>query len=217
MTRDTERKERSVWQYLGTGLSAGLLALVVGLGLAVVVVPQIAGATPLTVLTRSMEPTLPPGTLVVVKPTPVDDIVIGDVMTYQIESGKPDVISHRVIEIQSGSDGLRTFITKGDNNDAADEPVIEAQVKGTVWYSIPLIGYVSTNIVGAGRSWIIPVAGAALLAYAALMLTLGLLGRRKRGKRGRRAAEVPAGSRSTPRPAAAESAADGALPRVRRH
>ena len=192
MTSDKSAKSASVWKYLWTGLSAGLLALVVGLGLAVVVVPLIAGATPLTVLTRSMEPTLPPGTLVVVTPTPVDDIKIGDVMTYQIKSGDAAVISHRVIEIRSGSDGLRTFVTKGDNNDAADEPVIEAQVKGTVWYSVPLVGYVSSNIMGPNRSLIIPIAGAALLAYAALMLTLGLVGRKRRGKRGRRAATQPA-------------------------
>lgn len=195
MTSDKSAKSASIWKYLWTGLSAGLLAIVVGLGLAVVVVPLVAGATPLTVLTRSMEPTLPPGTLVVVKPTPVDDIKIGDVMTYQIKSGEAAVISHRVIEIRSGSDGQRTFVTKGDNNDAADQPVIEDQVKGTVWYSVPLVGFVSTNIMGPNRSMIIPIAGAALLAYAALMLTLGLLGRKKRGKRGRRAATGPAATK----------------------
>ncbi|BDI23059.1 signal peptidase I [Herbiconiux sp. L3-i23] len=202
-----DKRERGVLHYLWTGLSAGVLALVVAIGLAAVVVPMVAGATPLTVLTRSMEPTLPPGTLVVVRPTPVDQIRIGDVLTYQIESGKADVISHRVIEVRSGSDGLTTFITKGDNNDAADtEPVIPAQIKGTVWYSIPWIGYVSVNLVGANRSWLVPAAGGALLVYAVVMVVLGLFGKkgtargggkRPKGERARHAAD-PAPQSSEP-------------------
>lgn len=191
----TGDRERGVWHYLWTGLSAGVLAVVVALGVVAVVIPVIAGATPLTVLTRSMEPTLPPGTLVVVEPTPIDTIEIGDVLTYQIESGKADVVSHRVVEVRSESTGGRTFITKGDNNDAADpEPVIEAQIKGTVWYSVPWIGYLSTNLVGSNRSWLAPAAGIGLLGYAAAMIISGLTGSKRRAKGRHRAA--PAAQRA---------------------
>lgn len=38
------------------------------------------------------------------------DIRVGDVVTYQIESGQPVVISHRVVGITSSSDGSRTWL-----------------------------------------------------------------------------------------------------------
>ncbi len=176
------RPERGLWHYIGVGLSAGLLAVVLLLALVVIVVPKVAGATPLTILTTSMEPRLPPGTLIVTKPTPIDQIKVGDVMTYQIRSGDPAVVSHRVITITSSSDGTKTFITKGDNNAEADPPVAEVQVRGIVWYSVPWIGYVNSAMNGPGRSWAIPVIAVALLGYAAYMLTSGLLGavRRRR-------------------------------------
>ena len=46
-------------------------------------------------LTSSMEPGLPPGTLVIVKPIDPVDVRIGTVITYQLESGKPTVVTHR--------------------------------------------------------------------------------------------------------------------------
>ena len=53
----------------------GLAVAVVG---AAVLVPRLTGSTPMTVLTGSMAPSYPPGTLVVVRPGPADDIAIGD-------------------------------------------------------------------------------------------------------------------------------------------
>src|SRR5690606_26547965 len=59
---------------IGTGLSFGLLAFVVLIAVLVIVVPAAVGGRSLTVLTSSMEPAYPPGTLVVVKPTAPGDI-----------------------------------------------------------------------------------------------------------------------------------------------
>ena len=187
------RARRGLGYYLGLGLSWGLLGLVAGLAALLIFIPAVAGATPLTVLTSSMEPHLPPGTLIVVRPTPVADIRVGSVVTYQIESGKPEVITHRVIEVRSESNGSTSFITKGDNNDEADpKPVIPDQVKGTVWYSVPLIGYLATALNGQSRSWLVPVVAVGLLSYAAVMIVSALVARaRTRAGResGRRAAK----------------------------
>jgi signal peptidase len=179
---EPQRTERGFWHYLGVGSSAGLLAIVLLLALVVIIVPKVAGATPMTILTTSMEPRLPPGTLIVVKPTPIDQIKVGDVMTYQFRSGDPAVVSHRVVTVAARSDGTRSFITKGDNNAEPDPPVVAAQVRGVVWYSVPWIGYVDSAVNGPSRSWIIPVIAVGLLGYAAYMLTSGLLGtfRRRR-------------------------------------
>ena len=186
-TRKSERTAHKaepkggVLKYIGIGLSWGLLAVVLGTAAIVTVVPWIAGATPMTVLTQSMEPGLPPGTLVVIKPTPIKDIHLGSVITYQIESGKPEVITHRVIQIAANTVEGTTFITKGDNNGAADpNPITEGQVKGTLWYSVPYIGWVNNLIGGTDRSWIFPVAGVLLLGYAGYTAVSGLFGSKKK-------------------------------------
>ncbi|TCU85422.1 signal peptidase [Curtobacterium sp. PhB25] len=173
------------------GLSTGLLLLVAALAVVLIVVPKATGSMPLTVLTQSMEPTLPPGTLLVVRPTAVDDIEVGDVVTYQIVSGQPAVISHRVTSVSSSSNGARTFVLKGDNNAKADpDPVAAAQIRGVVWYSIPEIGVVN-QLVNGSRSWLIPTVAGVLLAYGGVMITIGTVtaARRRRGAcgRGRRA------------------------------
>jgi len=183
-------RPRGLRHALGLGLSAGLLAVVLGLAVVLIVVPKVAGATPLTVLTGSMEPRLPPGTLIVVKPTPVDEIRIGDVVTYQIESGRPEVVSHRVTEIVSSSDGGTAFVTKGDANSEPDAAlVLPEQVRGTLWYSVPWLGFVNQVVNGDARSWIVPLLAVALLGYAGYALATGMLEAHRR--RTRRARPAP--------------------------
>jgi len=184
--------QKGLLHALGLGLSAGLFVLVLGLATVLVVVPKVAGATPLTVLTSSMEPRLPPGTLIVVKPTPTDEIRIGDVVTYQIESGRPEVISHRVTEIVSSSDGGTAFVTQGDNNSEPDEAlVLPEQVRGTLWYSVPWLGFVNQVVNGDARSWIVPLLAIALLGYAGYSVAAGLVEAQRRRAGTRKARPAP--------------------------
>jgi signal peptidase I len=183
VTGSTVTGWKAVVRAVVLGLSTGLLLLVAGLAVVLIVVPKATGSTPLTVLTQSMDPTLPPGTLLVVRPTPVEDIRIGDVVTYQITSGQPAVISHRVVSVASSSDGSRTFTLKGDNNALADPaPVTAAQVRGVVWYSLPDIGLVN-QLVNGSRSWLIPAIAGVLLAYGAVMVTIGIVSAARRRRR----------------------------------
>lgn len=193
MTRATARPgraersgARAVVHAVVLGVSTGLLLLVAALAVVLIVVPKATGSMPLTVLTQSMEPTLPPGTLLVVRPTAVDDVEVGDVVTYQIVSGQPTVISHRVVSVSSASNGERTFVLKGDNNAKADpHPVTAAQIRGVVWYSIPEIGVVN-QLVNGSRSWLIPTVAGVLLAYGGVMITIGTVtaARRRRSTAG---------------------------------
>ncbi|MBT2503583.1 signal peptidase I [Curtobacterium sp. ISL-83] len=191
-TRTTRRPrpERTGWRAVVSaitlGISTGLLLLVSALAVVLIVIPKATGSMPLTVLTQSMEPSLPPGTLVVVRPTPVDQIRVGDVVTYQIVSGQPAVISHRVVSIASSTTGARTFVLKGDNNAHADPaPVTAAQIRGVVWYSLPDLGYVN-QLVNGSRSWLIPTVAGVLLTYGGVMITVGLVGAARKRKRDRR-------------------------------
>lgn len=139
---------------------------VVGLA---VIVPRVAGATPYTVLTGSMTPALPPGTLVVVEPVEAAEVGVGDVITYQLESGRPAVATHRVVAQGLGEDGP-IFQTQGDANDTPDSAWVRpVQVRGTLWYSVPYLGYLSEAITGQQRRVAVSVVATGLIGYAGLM------------------------------------------------
>jgi len=103
------------------------------------------------------------------------------VVTYQLEAGKPALVTHRVIEVRATSDGRHTFVTKGDNNSEADAgEVQEAQVRGVLWYSLPVLGYVSTAVNGESRAWLIPAIAGALFVYAGWMVLSTIITARRR-------------------------------------
>ena len=173
-------KETSMWGYLRVTISAVLLMLMIALGFAVIVVPAITKSVPLTVLTSSMEPGLPPGTLVIVRPVAPADIRMGDVVTYQIRSGEPGVITHRIIAITTTESGERSFTLQGDNNGAPDpDAVREVQVQGRVWYSLPYLGWVNNAMGTDARDTVVPAAAGALLLYAAWTILSSVFGRKK--------------------------------------
>lgn len=121
---------------------------------AAVVAPRLAGATPYTVLTGSMAPAYPPGSLVVVRPVPVEDVGIGTVVTYQRESGRPGVVTHRVVGLGI-RDGRTVFRTQGDANPVPDRAWVRpVQLRGEVWYSLPYVGHL-TGVLSAegGVRW----------------------------------------------------------------
>lgn len=166
---------------------AGWVVILSALGvLAVsVVIPRLAGATPYTVLTGSMSPAMPPGTLVVVRPVAPEEIGIGTVVTYQLESGKPTVVTHRVVAQRFDGKGRPAFRTQGDANDVPDAKwVLPAQIRGERWYSVPYVGRASNLLTGEERQMGVYTAAALLIAYALVML-LGAV-RDHRSRRGPR-------------------------------
>lgn len=175
---------RATAGWLGQVLAWLVILGVVGVLAVAVAVPRIAGATPYTVLTGSMAPSYPPGTLVVVKPVDFDQIGIGDVVTYQIESGKPAVATHRVVGEANRFDGTRVLITQGDANGDPDPlPVTAVQVRGELWYSVPYLGHVNTALSGSQRQLAVWVVAGLLVGYAAYMF-VGSVRDRRRSRRG---------------------------------
>jgi signal peptidase len=137
--------------------------------LAAVLVPRVAGATPYTVLTGSMSPAYPPGTLVVVKPVDPESLGTGDVITYQLESGKPAVVTHRVVSQGFDGDGEVVLRTRGDANDDPDPELVQpVQIKGQLWYAVPYLGYVNNLLTGRERQLGVYVVAAGLIGYALL-------------------------------------------------
>ncbi|MEZ5189978.1 MAG: signal peptidase I [Schumannella sp.] len=195
-----QKDEPSLWAYLRVSLSVTFLVALLALAAAVIVVPAATGSRPLTVLTSSMEPTLPPGTLLVVSPVEPEDIRIGDVVTYQIRSGDPTVVTHRVIAVSKSAGGEYAFTFKGDNNAQPDpDQIREVQIEGRLWYSVPYIGWVNTWVNGEARSYVVPVLAGGLFAFALWMVVSGLRDNVRRRRRvaatgkasGRRRAGTP--------------------------
>lgn len=82
--------------------------------------PRIFGYQTSTMLTGSMAPLINPGDVVVTVPTPVDDISVGDVITYLIPVEDHRVETHRVTEVLRNQDGTTAVRTKGDANNGVD-------------------------------------------------------------------------------------------------
>ncbi|MET1132445.1 MAG: signal peptidase I [Aeromicrobium sp.] len=177
-TTTTDRKRPTALGWAGQAL-AWVVILVATSAVAVgVLIPRIGGATPYTILTSSMEPSYPAGTLVVVKPTPAEEIGVGTVITYQLESGRQAVVTHRVVSVAYGADGQPTFVTRGDANDGVDaEPVAPVQLKGVLWYAVPKLGWLSNAMGQDRRNSAVYVVAGGLGLYAAWMFAGALLDR----------------------------------------
>ena len=182
-SRQTEKV--SVVRMMGRGL-AYLALLIAGLiALVMIIVPMATGAQTYTVLTSSMAPKYAPGTFMVVKPTPFAELQVGDIITYQIESGKAGVITHRIVSVGATQEGGRVFTTKGDNNSLPDAaPVQEVQVKGKLFYAIPYVGF-AANAVGEERDVVLPILAAGFIAFGALSMTKGVLDKKRAKRRSR--------------------------------
>jgi len=174
------RTRRGVLAAIGNGILIALLLGVIGIAALAIVVPAATGSTALTVLTSSMEPGLPPGTLIVITPTDPAEIDAGDVITYQIVSGEPEVVTHRVVQSLTLTDGERVFVTKGDANPTPDPgEVRDVQIRGVLWYAIPFIGWASAAVTGEARAIAILIVVGALFAYAVWMVVSWLRDRHR--------------------------------------
>lgn len=105
---------------------------------AVVVVPKVAGLSVYAVISGSMEPTIPTGSLVFVEKVEPEELLTNDIVAYNSQIAGGGVITHRVIEIKKEE---RSFITKGDANSSSDvTPVKYEQLVGRVKSYIPGLG-----------------------------------------------------------------------------
>ena len=105
------------------------------------------GVRPMVVLSGSMEPAMPVGSVIFTRPVDTNDLKVGDIITFSA-SGQAAVVSnplvtHRVSGITDDGAGRR-FITKGDANQGDDQMAIAAaQVVGRVVVTIPYLGRIT--------------------------------------------------------------------------
>lgn len=92
------------------------------------------------VLTGSMEPAYPTGSLIYVKEVEPTELQVRDVITFNMSG---TTATHRIIEIVQ-DDGTLRFRTKGDANDEPDASLVSAyNVIGKVVLGVPKMGYVA--------------------------------------------------------------------------
>ena len=115
--------------------------LVIAVAVIVALLPMVVGFRPVVVLSGSMEPTYPVGSVIYYKAAKYEDIAVGDAITFRIGGGA--LATHRVIE---KNDEAKEFMTKGDNNPTEDvNPIAYANVVGrTEKIAIPHAGVIAT-------------------------------------------------------------------------
>ena len=109
---------------------------------AVILVPMLLGYKEMAVLSGSMEPTIPVGSLVYVKPVEASELEAGDVCTYYLSDGET-FVTHRVLSIDADA---QTLVTQGDANDTPDGDIQFSQVYGRADFHLPYLGIVIQNI-----------------------------------------------------------------------
>lgn len=126
------------------GIFDVLLMLVIVGALVLFLLPRLMGADLLVVVSRSMEPTIPMGSIVVSLPeTNPDQISVGDVITFTAEGlgGEAALVTHRVVEVVDRGVKPR-FRTQGDAVEVSDLVLVAPDdLIGKVWLSLPLVGY----------------------------------------------------------------------------
>ncbi len=122
-----------------------LLSFAVVLTAVILQGPRLFGMVPYVVLSGSMEPTIPAGSVLYCR-TGQNRQKVGDIITYRLsrDTGGELLVTHRIVEIRDGA-----YVTKGDSNDNPDlAPVTKDQIIGSYQYHIPLVGYVLARLNG---------------------------------------------------------------------
>lgn len=100
---------------------------------------NVGGFMMFRVVTGSMEPTIPVGSLLITRQADIFDIHIDDIVCFRTQEadiwGK--IVTHRVTDVISMADGSRLLETKGDANLIADGYYVSADnlVGKVVWYT----------------------------------------------------------------------------------
>jgi signal peptidase I len=161
-------------------LARGASLIAVMLGTAAVTIPAVGIATGrwrlVPILSGSMAPGIPTGSLALATPSSSRSIHRDQVIIFEIPVGDHHLTAHRVVRVIRG--GLHPVVeTKGDANNGPDP--WQVRLSGaTAWQvrtAIPLLGYAAVDV---RRARLLPLAFTGLVAVA---LCWRLLWRRPSG------------------------------------
>lgn len=132
-----EKQKKNIGKGFCNVLGSLLLVIVILLCIPLTI-PRLFGCQVYNVVSGSMEPAIPTGSLVYVKSAEAAEIAADDVIAFYGENDTGAIITHRVVKNQVVSG---QFITKGDANEKEDlSPVSYDRFIGKVIFHVPLLG-----------------------------------------------------------------------------
>ncbi|MGN0492701.1 MAG: signal peptidase I [Acutalibacteraceae bacterium] len=155
---------KKVWNIITTALVAAIAALVL-----LLIGVRAVGIKPYAVLSGSMEPEYPVGSLLYVKRVDTSELKAGDDITFMLD--EDTVATHRIIEVipDEGGAGAVRFRTKGIANEYADGGSVHCKnVIGKPVFDIPYLGYASSFIKEPPGLYIAITGGVIILLLAFL-------------------------------------------------
>ena len=117
---------------------------------------RLFGIDILTIVSPSMEPEYPTGSVIYIVDTDPAELKVNDVITFRLS--KNTTATHRIIELVPDEEdpSIVRFRTKGDNNNTVDGALVEfGDVVGKPILCIPFLGYVAKSIQKPPGSYII--------------------------------------------------------------
>ena len=124
------------------------LAVILALALVLLLVaPRVFGVHVFTVLSGSMEPAYPVGSMIYVKSVDPFQLKEGDVISFLLDENT--IATHRITGIvpDEEDESVIRFRTKGDANDAEDGSLVHCRnVVGTPIFTIPKLGFFADYI-----------------------------------------------------------------------
>jgi signal peptidase len=187
MSRSRPRPRRSVTTRIGSAL-VNLVVLAATLAGVGYLAPSLLGYERYVITGGSMSGTFEKGSIAFEKRTPVEDVEVGDVITYlpPADSGVTHLVTHRVISDKTLENGQRQLRTQGDANPDPD-PWKFSLTEGTqpvVRATVPQVGWIFVGLADRETRMLVIGIPAALIAAASLLeLARGLASARKDRRR----------------------------------
>jgi len=154
-----KKRTKQIWNTITT-----VLVVVVVILALILVGARLFGLQVYSVLSGSMEPEYPVGSLIYVRKVDYRELKVGDPITYLLDENT--VVTHRIIEVLTDEEDPATvrFFTQGDANDSPDAKSVHYRnIIGKPVFKIPYMGYVSNYIQNPPGMYIAISAGAVLL------------------------------------------------------
>ena len=162
------RINRLAWWLALTAASAMAVAFS-----AVTLVPRVGPFATFAVLTPSMEPSIPMGSLVIVVPSDPADLHEGDVISFTSQQAPYQTLTHRIVSVRPTADGP-AFRTRGDANETADPWEVQySGLGGKVAWFLPAAGYAVVAATNPEGRWILGGILAVLIVITAQMHLFG--------------------------------------------
>ena len=153
------------------------IVIVVIVAYVAIAAPIVMGYRPVVVLSGSMTPTYPVGSIVYYHNCNFEELTVGNAITFRAGDS---LVTHRITTVNKDSG---TVVTKGDNNETEDPNPVEANeiVGKATGFAIPYAGYFVTY--GKKPVAIVVMAAILLINYVLEKLFSGQKGEKKRGKK----------------------------------